>query len=156
MVRARESTVADVFALASNVRPEDLAEIKASMGTSVEAALMIGVLHSKPCLTIVDDNDGSTVLGMFGAVPSDEEVNAGAIWLIASKDLMDVAKNQFIRESRKWVSTFQEKYELLHNVVDARNEVHIKFLRWCGFTFLQKLEGYGVNGETFIEFARLK
>ncbi|WP_438027644.1 hypothetical protein [Sorangium sp. So ce233] len=62
----------------------------------------------------------------------------------------------FLRNSRAWVDKLMDGYQTLWNVVDARNEIHIRWLRWCGFTILRTIENYGVEARRFHEFARMR
>ena len=59
----------------------------------------------------------------------------------------------FLRESRKVVNLLNHKYKLLWNYVDCRNELHLRWLKWCGFKFLRKIN-YGVNQKPFYEFIK--
>ena len=58
----------------------------------------------------------------------------------------------FAREAKRYVDSRQEK--LLWNIVDKRNTVHLKLLRFLGFKFLREIE-HGPNKLTFIEFCRV-
>ena len=40
-------------------------------------------------------------------------------------------------------------------VVDARNELHIKWLKFMGFKFIQRHENFGVAKLPFYEFLRI-
>jgi hypothetical protein len=42
-------------------------------------------------------------------------------------------------------------YEVLTNVVDLRNSVHVRWLGWFGFKFLKD---HVINAHTFIQFER--
>ena len=59
----------------------------------------------------------------------------------------------FAREAKRYVDSRQE--ELLWNIVDERNTVHLKLLKFLGFKFLRKIS-YGPNQLSFIEFARVQ
>ena len=57
----------------------------------------------------------------------------------------------FAREAKRFVNSRDEK--LLWNIVDKRNTVHIKLLRFLGFKFLRELK-HGPNQLSFMEFCR--
>jgi hypothetical protein len=57
----------------------------------------------------------------------------------------------FAREAKKYIESRPEPY--LWNIIDARNTVHLKLLKWLGFEFLEEFE-YGPNNLTFIKFYR--
>ena len=58
----------------------------------------------------------------------------------------------FAREAKRYVERQQDK--LLWNIVDKRNVVHLKLLKFLGFRFLRELK-HGPNQLTFIEFCRV-
>jgi hypothetical protein len=77
----------------------------------------------------------------------------GAIWLLASDDIHRI-RFSFLRESRKVIDFLNQKYPKLWNYVDSRNQLHLRWLKWCGFIFLRKVN-YGVNQKPFYEFIKL-
>ncbi len=93
------------------------------------------------------------MVGVFGVV---EHQGNGIIWMVAS-DLLVTKKHskKFIRQTKTWVNKLNDKYPLLFNVVDKSNEVHIRWLKWSGFTFIKE-KPWGAFGFPFIEFARIK
>jgi hypothetical protein len=64
-------------------------------------------------------------------------------------------KRWFLRKSKEVLAEMQKKYPLLFNVVDARNEVHVKWIGWLGFTFVKKHLNWGPEGRMFYEFVRI-
>ena len=77
----------------------------------------------------------------------------GSIWLLATPEIYRI-RFSFLRECKKVVNLLNRKYKLLWNYVDCRNELHIRWLKWCGFTFLRKIN-YGVNQKPFYEFVKI-
>lgn len=69
-------------------------------------------------------------------------------------DLIKMHSIEFLRKSKEWVEA--QDYEILYNNIDARNTVHIKWLQWLGFTFIQELPNYGVEQRLFYQFVRIK
>ena len=148
----RFSTMEDAEKLAPVLREEDVQEVLAAGSTSPLASLRRGVRFSKPAIT-VDDENGNPAL-MMGVAPSvDPEV--GHIWLLSS-DIITRRPTTFLRQSRPWLEFFHSRYPVLTNRVDARNVVHIKWLRWLGFTFLKQYPGSGPGNYPFHEFVRLQ
>jgi hypothetical protein len=60
----------------------------------------------------------------------------------------------FLRQCRDLVNFLTNKHKILFNYVDCRNELHIKWLRWCGFKFLRKTN-YGVLNQPFYEIIKI-
>ena len=131
--------------LADKLRYEDKREILDATGFTPISGLTFSYVSSEVCFTIVDKNN--IPVGMFG-VSKD-----GAIFLLASNEIKRI-RYSFLRESRKVVDFLNTKYPMLWNFVDCRNELHLRWLKWCGFTFLRKLN-YGVNQKPFYEFIKL-
>ena len=141
----RKTISEDIEFLAPRLRYEDKREVLDSVGLTPYQALTNGFNLSQICLTIVDTKN--IPVGMFG-VSED-----GAIWLLASPDIKRI-RFSFLRESRKVVNLLNYKYKILWNFVDCRNELHLRWLKWCGFKFLRKIN-YGVNQKPFYEFIKL-
>ena len=141
----RKTIPEDIEFLAPRLRYEDKREVLDASGSNPYQALTKGYNVSEICLTIVDTKD--IPVGMFGV--SQE----GAIWLLATPDIKRI-RFSFLRESRKVVNILNHKYKLLWNFVDCRNELHLRWLKWCGFKFLRKVN-HGVNQKPFYEFIKL-
>ena len=141
----RKTIPKDIDFLAPRLRYEDKREILDSTGLNPYQALAECFNCSEISLTIVDTKN--IPVGIFG-VSED-----GAIWLLATPDIKRI-RFSFLRESRKVVNLLNHKYKVLWNFVDCRNELHLRWLKWCGFTFLRKLN-YGVNQKPFYEFIKL-
>ena len=141
----RKTIFEDIDYLAPRLRFEDKREILDSSGSNPYQALTRGFNLSEICLTIVDAKD--IPVGMFGVS------SEGAIWLLATPEIKRI-RFSFLRESRKVVNLLNYKYKLLWNFVDCRNELHLRWLKWCGFKFIRKVN-HGVNQQPFYEFIKL-
>jgi hypothetical protein len=153
MLIARPSIMQDALDLAPRLRKEDVEEVLAAGGKSALASLMEGVQLSDACFTCVD-GDGRPVL-MFGTVPHPTDQLVGCIWLLASDE---IAKHRirFLRECPRYVEGFQRKYPVLMNFTDCRNHLHHKWLRWCGFDFINIVKGFGPGDHPFYEVVRIR
>jgi hypothetical protein len=151
MEYVRESLVGDVSKLAPVMRQADIDEVKAASGHSPEVALLMGMCHSRPAYTFLDPE--GNVAGMFGVVPSTEI--SGAVWMLGGTSV-ERYPITFLKNCRKWTDHLNELYPVLFNVVDERNELHIKWLKWMGFSFINKHEAYGVEQRPFYEFVRVR
>jgi hypothetical protein len=147
----RETTEKDIPHLAVNLREEDKAEIQAGSGLEPQMALMLGLKVSRRCRTICM-SDG-TPTGIYGV--NDTAIKGlGSIWLLATPDLLKVQR-QFLRECREGISEISQGYSCVFNYTDARNSVHHKWLKWCGFTFIKEHKNFGKQKETFYEFVKI-
>ena len=141
----RKTISEDIDYLAPRLRFEDKREILDSTGLNPYQALRECFTCSEISLTIVDTKN--IPVGIFG-VSED-----GAIWLLATPEIKRI-RFSFLRESRKVVNLLNKKYKILWNYVDCRNDLHLRWLKWCGFSFLRKIN-YGVNQKPFYEFIKL-
>ena len=152
MTYTRKTKLGDIVQVANNLRPADLAEVKAASGRSPKEVLLQCFFESIPCMTICNDDD--MPVAMWGAVPIGDTV--GGVWLLGTTGLTAAGtRTRFLREARKHVDQMQEKYPVLANCVDARNKVHIRWLQWMGFTFIAEHPNYGAEGRAFLEFCRM-
>ena len=145
----RLSTLEDIKYLAPRLRKEDKQEILAGTGLIPYEALLNGYKNGVIVFTIV--NFKNKPVGIFGI--NDVGNNVGAIWLLATDKLKDI-QYSFLRENKKVIDFLNTKYKILWNFVDCRNSLHIKWLKWCGFKFINK-QKYGVLNKPFYEFIRI-
>ena len=141
----RLTTIEDLKFLAPRLRYEDKREILDSTGLNPYQAVSECFNSSEICLTIVDTKN--IPVGIFGVTED------GAIWLLATPEINRI-RFSFLRESRKVVNLLNQKYKILWNYVDCRNDLHLRWLKWCGFSFLRKIN-HGVNQKPFYEFVKL-
>lgn len=154
MLHARPSNAFDVWAIASDMRPEDVAEVQAAGGGTPEMALLVGKNESDQCFTVYHPKYPSVSLAMFGYKATEPGL-CGVIWMLASNKLL-THRCAFLRSAGWWVDKIQEELPLVYNLVDERNRLHIKWLKWMGFTFLQRHSQFGPQKLPFLEFVRLR
>lgn len=90
---------------------------------------------------------------MFGCVHIEvtPHLAYGSIWLLGSEELLDI-RMQFLRESRRWLDVVSQGCQLTGNVVHSENIVHVRWIKWLGYSFLRRLV---VGGQPFLEFAKI-
>ncbi|MGP4725197.1 hypothetical protein ACSV5S_11035 [Agrobacterium deltaense] len=153
MLTARPSTAEDVAYLAPRLRKEDVEEVLAAGGVTMEESLMDGLQSPDGCFSGIDE-DGNPVV-MFGTAPHPASPMVGCIWLLASDDIHK-HRTDFLRKTRPFVDLFQDKYQLLMNYTDCRNVLHHRWLRWCGFSFINIVKGLGPGDHPFFEVVRIR
>ena len=126
-----------------NLRPDDLREVEEGHG--IPSALLPSLMSSNPSYVYFTVPDGKTA-GMAGVGEK------GDIWMLCTPDIHRYPIT-FAREAKRYVDSRTEP--LLWNIVDSRNKVHLKLLKFLGFKFLRKLK-HGPNNVTFIEFCRVR
>ena len=135
------ATLEAAIAVASNLRPDDYREITEGHGHDPESAIVVGMNNCDSVYFKVPDGQ---LAGMAGVSPD------GKIWMVCTPAIEDYPVT-FAREAKRYVEGRKEK--LLWNIVDKRNKVHIKLLRFLGFKFLREVK-HGPNQLSFMEFCR--
>ena len=136
-------TMEAALEVASNLRPEDHREVEEGHGID-PLGYLIREAQRGTCVYFTVPN-GKTA-GMAGV--EDE----GVVWMLCTPAIHDYPIT-FAREAKRFIDSRQE--ELLWNIVDERNTVHLKLLKFLGFKFLRKIS-HGPNQLSFIEFARVR
>ena len=128
--------------VAFNLRPDDRREVEEGHGVD-PMVMLTNAAKTTDCIYFEVPN-GKTA-GMAGVN------NDGAIWMLCPPAIHDYPIT-FAREARRFVD--RQNHKLLWNIVDKRNKVHLKLLKFLGFKFLREFP-YGPNQITFIEFCKL-
>lgn len=150
MLTARPANILDAEHMAPRLRPADVDEVWAASGSSPMVALTRGLYYSVSPIVGVDAQDLPVCMG--GVVPSGDPL-VGLIWMLGTTDI-ESHRLSFLRRSRPWVEQWNGEFPLLTNVVDERNQLHIRWLRWLGFTFIARHPRYGFERRPFLEFVR--
>ena len=129
--------------VASNLRPDDRREVEEGHGLDPMEHL-VWAAKNDSCVYFTMPS-GRTA-GMAGVDPKD-----GMIWMLCTPEI-EKYPHTFARESKRFIESRREK--LLWNVVDKRNKVHLKLLKFLGFKFLRQVR-HGPNNLSFIEFCRV-
>ena len=145
----RLTSLEDLKYLAPRLRYEDKREILASVGMIPLDALLFSYSNSDLVFTIVSPKDEAVAIFGVGRL----ENGVGGVWLLATDNLKDI-KFAFLKENKKVINFLNTKYKILWNFVDCRNSLHIKWLKWCGFKFINK-QKYGVLNKPFYEVIKI-
>jgi len=145
----RVATEEDCIYLSTRLRKEDYQEIKAVTGLEPVISLRVGFKISDVPLVIC--NSENIPVAMLGVV---SQGLIGAIWMVGTEDLKKISLS-FIRNCKDVCNVLKSKHQLLYNYVDARNTLHINWLKWMGFTFINKHQQYGKERRLFYEFVKI-
>ena len=137
------ATLEAALRVASNLLPDDYREVKEGHGHDPLNALVVG-FHN--CDSVYFEVPNGELAGMAGVHSN------GQIWMLCTPAIYEYP-HTFAREARRYVKSRNE--ELLWNIVDKRNKVDIKLLRFLGFKFLREVK-HGPNNLSFIEFCRVR
>ena len=125
--------------VASNLRPEDRREVEEGHGLDPFVSLVTKAQEGS-CVYFNVPN-GKTA-GMAG-VEDD-----GCIWMLTTNAIYEYPLT-FARDSKRYVERHSDKR--LWNIIDKRNTVHLKLLKFLGFEFLEEIF-HGPNNLPFIKF----
>lgn len=148
----RRATIEDVTYIAQNLRQADRNECDATTAMPPELFLPRAVGACRDVWTF-HRNDGLPV-GVFGVDPTSIP-EVGIVWMV-STDVINDHKREFLTECVPIVDMLNNKYPIITNMVDARNTLHHRWLKWLGFCFLRRIEQWGARSVPFYEFARMK
>ena len=136
-------TIEAALYVASHLLPADRREVKEGHGAD-PLQYLLSEAAKGTCVSFKSPS-GRTA-GMAGVD------DGGQIWMLCT-DVIHEHPLIFAREAKRWIESREDK--LLWNVVDKRNKVHLKLLKFLGFKFLRELK-HGPNQLTFIEFCRVR
>ena len=137
------ATIEAALQVASNLLPDDRREVEEGHGLNPMEQLPLAV-HRGSCVWFEVPN-GKTA-GMAGVGPD------GEVWMLCTPAILEYPIT-FAREAKRFIQSREEP--LLWNIVDKRNTVHLKLLKFLGFKFLREIS-HGPKQLSFIEFCRVR
>lgn len=147
----RRATLNDALDLAPRLRPEDRRECFSASGLPPELILASAV--SREEVYVFTDKGSPEVI--FGVSPVQHYPLLGLIWMMASEKLPRYGR-ELVTLVPQQIEKFHDRFPLLGNHVDARNKVHIAWIKRSGFSLLRVIPEYGLGKTPFIEFAKLR
>ena len=133
-------TLEAAYQVASNLRKDDLRECVEGHG--IEPTIDIPLASLRGTCYYFTMPNGETA-GMVG-------IHDTMIWMLCTP-VIELYPMTFAREAKKFIDSRTEP--LLWNVVDKRNTVHLKLLKFLGFNFHEELL-FGPNNLPFIKFSK--
>lgn len=149
MYSVRPASYEDVDSISQRLREADIREVEATGGNPL--ASLRSVLSYPGAETFVAVNGQEVPQVIFGVVPHPSETFRGNIWMLATDDL-DTHAKQLLRETPFWLKVLQQKYQVLSNYVYAENTAHLRWIKWAGFSVINKVS---INNAPFYEFAMI-
>ena len=129
--------------VATNLRSDDRREVVEGHGLNPMILLPLAAEEGSAVYFTVPDGKTAGLAGVG---------DGGAIWMLCTPEI-ERYPITFAREAKRYVDSREEP--LLWNIVDCRNTVHLKLLKFLGFKFLRKVT-HGPNHLPFIEFCRVR
>ncbi len=141
------ATVRQAREMAPKMRKADIQEIWAATGEMPDEALIRSIQSATGAWAGYWDNE---ICCIFGVSPESIISGKGNIWMLGT-ELIEKHPTVFLRHSVQVVKDMHKSYRYLHNWVDVRNEVSIRWLKWLGFT-LEKPAPFGPYKMLFRKF----
>jgi len=115
----------------------------ACMGSTPKEAMLRGLDKDDITMTVLDPL--SVPIAMFGV---GQLMNTAYIWCLGTEAVKDNAYD-FLKSSRKWTQILTKPYGATFNYVHLDNDVSLRWLKFCGASFLRELE---FSNQPFLEF----
>jgi hypothetical protein len=149
----RAATEADALSVAQRLREEDRAEVLAAAGIDPRIILPAQVREGREIKAAGIAGGLAEVL--FGCDPMTGDPSVGIIWMLSTPAIYK-HPIEFVATSKRIIGDYRDRFEILTNFVDARNERHIRWLKRLGFHMLRRVETFGAQSLPFIEFASFR
>lgn len=138
---SRKPTRQECAYLARYMRKADVAEAHAAgaitSGDSLALYLLTACQTSDIAVTVYNP-DSTTPVAIYGVVSFPDIPGVGFVWMHGTDVLGAQCKQDFLRLGRFAVEELRTRYRLLVCFADSRNTLHTRWLRWCGFTPINK------------------
>lgn len=135
-IRIVPARPAHVRTIARRMRSADVEEIRAASGKTSGQALSFSLRKSSSAWTVMIDGRPEI---MFGVGDISVLAGVGAPWLLGT-DEVERHYVAFARQSVNLRDQLLARYPVLRNVVDERNRVSIRWLRWLGCSFSEPID----------------
>lgn len=141
--------------IAANLRPADLAEMRALQGPDMEDPYwtLIESLENSAAAWLILDRTGLPI-GIFG-VAAHLVAGLGMAWLIGTEGVEHEALS-IARQTPGYVAEMQRYFPILWAFVDARNALSMRWLEWAGFQITDANPNAGAENRLFIDFVRTR
>ena len=141
------ATRLDAMYVGANLQEDDRRELTGLGFSNHEMAVVLSVYYSDTAVTFW--NPDGNICGVAGVSRTD--AHCGAVWMLTTPHVRPYPK-LFFKEAKKWVEQ-QTSYEMLHNIADPGNRMHMKLLHMLGFKRLSYVTTR--TNLTYVEFAKL-
>lgn len=149
---ARPATLEDIPYLTENLRQEDKDEIFAASGKTPEESLNEAfTLPNSGIWVGVYKGNPEIIYGVTNSACP----HTGIPWMVCTDKLKE-SPREFMKKCKRWVNGWNNMFPTLTNFVYEKNELHIRWLEWCGFKLVERFPEYGHTKEPFWQFIKTK
>lgn len=149
----RPASHADLRELARNLTPADAAEVYAATGT--DPLLALPASWNPDFNTVVGGlmKTGEVAAG-WGVDPVPGQPDVGLVWMLVTP-VVEAEPATFVPALKRTWGQLHQRYPILTNYADARNERHLRLLRWLGCSFIREVP-LGPFSVPFVEFVSVR
>ena len=147
----------DAKSLAPRLRPADVEEIRVITGASPLQVLLNPFGKPPGMAKVYTIQEEDRVSGMFGVSYSStlpNGVRIGCPWFLCTNGLIQRNFRRLIRVTDQWLEEIGRGYDVLENYVHDENEVHIRWLKYKKFEFVQYYPDFGVSKKAVWRFRK--
>jgi hypothetical protein len=127
MYKLRAFEPGDIYYLLANMRAADAAELAAQSGSDgFYDTISQSVRSAKKVYSLAQGRKVAAVCGYKDGV-----CGAGNAWTLTTTDAQ-THKKDFLRATKEFLRECLEIYPAVYNIVDARYEKSIKWIKWFG------------------------
>lgn len=135
MILLEKATKDDIFEFYKNMREMDAKEVEVVSGRAFEEHIGYLLKNLKHVMTIRCDGVLLGIGNWYQEMLDWGLYSEGVIgWMLLTNAVED-HKIEFLRWSKRLVKTLLEAYPSITNVLYAKNEFHIKYLKFLGAKF---------------------
>jgi hypothetical protein len=154
MIGIDSFTPEDLAYVAANLTEADELEITTAGGQTPQEALEWAIKVSPDSFAVfpILDSVRHAPVALFGIVPDTQRSPGMAvIWLVSTPMLLSTSRS-ILHDAKQWIAEWLVQYPKgLHNLVDSRNERHIRWLKKMGAKFVPDM-GKTIRGVPFLYF----
>lgn len=148
MTFIRQATIDDAIYVGTHLQDADKAELDGLGCFDHPLAVEVSVRGSIDPISFFTPDD--KLCGVAGVSRVSDQI--GGIWMLTTDHVRSHPK-LFLSEAKKWVNK-QTDFDVLANIADPRNRLHMKLLHLLGFKRLS-YQVVGPRRLTYVEFAKL-
>lgn len=134
MYRVKKKNIKDIKYILNHLRKEDRIECKAVLGKNWKKENLNNIKKVLGSTLIAKTKNGNTPVLMCGACALNNRPDIAIVWMLSTPE---IEKHQisFLREMKKEIQLYDEKYAITFNNIYKTNYLAKKWLKWAGFRF---------------------
>lgn len=135
MYRTDKIIDTELLYILDNLREEDKIECEVLRGPDWKDKLFNDLISSSSKFLLAKTKKDDTPVLIAGAWPTDKNTpQIACVWLLSTPEIEN-HKICFLKEMKKEIQKYDEKFSLLYNQIYVKNKLAKSWLKWAGFRF---------------------